>query len=106
MAHNVFISYVGEDGKVAEIVRRTLEDEGIKCWIAPRGVPIGTNYEDAIIDGIAASRVMILIISKSSNKSPHVKREIQNACLERFANANSAVARGRRSAQQGSALLP
>lgn len=82
MAHNVFISYAGEDGKVAEIIRRTLEDEGIKCWIAPRDVPIGTNYEDAIIDAIAGSRVMILIISENSNKSPHVKREIQNACLE------------------------
>lgn len=82
MAHDVFISYAGEDGKVAEVIRRTLEDEGIKCWIAPRDVPIGTNYEDAIIDAICISRVMILIISEHSNKSPHVKREIQNACLE------------------------
>jgi hypothetical protein len=82
MAHDVFISYAGEDGKVAEAVRRALEDEGIKCWIAPRDVPIGTNYEDAIIDAICVSRVMILIISEHSNKSPHVKREIQNACLE------------------------
>jgi hypothetical protein len=82
MAHDVFISYAGEDGKAADVIRRTLEDEGIKCWIAPRDVPIGTNYEDAIIDAIATSRVMILIISENSNKSPHVKREIQNACLE------------------------
>jgi TIR domain/Transglycosylase SLT domain len=82
MAHDVFISYAGEDGKVAEVIRRTLENEGIKCWIAPRDVPIGTNYEDAIIDAICVSRVMILIISQHSNKSPHVKREIQNACLE------------------------
>jgi hypothetical protein len=82
MAHDVFISYAAEDGKVAEVVRRTLEDEGIKCWIAPRDVPIGTNYEDAIIDAICISRVMILVISEHSNKSPHVKREIQNACLE------------------------
>jgi hypothetical protein len=82
MAHDVFISYAAEDGKVAEVIRRSLEDEGIKCWIAPRDVPIGTNYEDAIIDAICISRVMILIISEHSNKSPHVKREIQNACLE------------------------
>ncbi len=82
MTHDVFISYAGEDGKVAEVLRRTLEEEGIKCWIAPRDVPIGTNYEDAIIDAICVSRLMILIISEHSNKSPHVKREIQNACLE------------------------
>lgn len=82
MAHDVFISYAAEDGKVAEAVRRALEDEGVKCWIAPRDVPIGTNYEDSIIDAICVSRVMILIISQHSNKSPHVKREIQNACLE------------------------
>jgi hypothetical protein len=82
MAHDVFISYAAEDKPVAEAIRRALEEEGIKCWIAPRDVPVGTNYEDAIIDAICVSRVMILIISENSNKSPHVKREIQNACLE------------------------
>jgi hypothetical protein len=82
MAHDVFISYAGEDAEVAQAIRRALEDEGVKCWIAPRDVPIGTNYEDAIIDAICVSRVMVLVISEHSNKSQHVKREIQNACLE------------------------
>lgn len=82
MAHAVFISYAAEDKPAAEAVLRALEGEGIKCWIAPRDVPLGTNYEEAIIDAIGASRLMILILSAHSNKSPHVKREIQNACLE------------------------
>lgn len=82
MAHDVFISYAAEDKKVAEAVRGVLEENGFKCWIAPRDVPLGTNYEDAIIDAISVSRLMLLILSSHSNKSEHVKREIQNACLE------------------------
>ncbi|HYG79547.1 MAG TPA: TIR domain-containing protein, partial [Pyrinomonadaceae bacterium] len=82
MAHDVFISYAAEDKQAAEAVRLALEDAGIKCWIAPRDVPLGANYEEAIIDAICASHLMILILSAHSNKSPHVKREIQNACLE------------------------
>lgn len=82
MTHAVFISYAAEDKRAAEAVLRALEGEGIKCWIAPRDVPLGANYEEAIVDAICASRLMVLILSAHSNKSPHVKREIQNACLE------------------------
>ena len=82
MAHEVFISHAAEDKKYAEIVRKALEDAGIKCWIAPRDVPIGAKYEEAIIDAIINCPQMVLIISANSNKSPHVTREIQNACLE------------------------
>jgi hypothetical protein len=82
MAHEVFISHAAEDKRHAEVVRKALEDAGIKCWIAPRDVPLGANYEEAIIDAIIACPQMVLIISASSNKSPHVTREIQNACLE------------------------
>ncbi|MDQ3919295.1 MAG: toll/interleukin-1 receptor domain-containing protein, partial [Acidobacteriota bacterium] len=82
MAHDVFISYAAEDHGVAEEVCRALEEHGVKCWIAPRDVPYGTDYEDAIVDAISASPLLVLILSARSNASPHVKREIQNACAE------------------------
>jgi TIR domain len=82
MAHDVFISYAAEDHEVAGEVCRALEEHGVKCWIAPRDVPYGTDYEDAIVDAISASPLLVLILSARSNSSPHVKREIQNACAE------------------------
>ncbi|HKG11804.1 MAG TPA: toll/interleukin-1 receptor domain-containing protein [Pyrinomonadaceae bacterium] len=80
MAHEVFISYAAEDRQVADKVCEALERGGIKCWIAPRDVPVGADYEEAIVDAIASSRLLVLVLSSHSNASPHVKREIQNAC--------------------------
>jgi TIR domain-containing protein len=82
MAHDVFISYAVEDGQVAEKVCRALEERDIKCWMAPRDVPFGADYEEAIVDAITVSPLLVLILSTHSNASQHVKREIQNACAE------------------------
>ena len=82
MANHVFITHAVEDKKIAELVCEALESNGIQCWIAPRDVPYGMNFEEAIVDAICESSLMILILSNSSNNSPHVKREIQNACME------------------------
>src|SRR5687768_9378853 len=80
MAHYVFISYAVKDAQMADKVCRALEGEGIKCWMAPRDVPPGTQYEEVIVDAIAASPLLVLILSAHSNESPDVRREIQNAC--------------------------
>jgi hypothetical protein len=82
MAQDVFISYAVEDREAADKVCGALEGQGIKCWMAPRDVPYGADYEEAIVDAITASRLLVLILSPHSNASPHVKREIQNACAE------------------------
>ncbi|HJX91555.1 MAG TPA: TonB family protein [Pyrinomonadaceae bacterium] len=82
MTNHVFITHAVEDKKTADLVCEALESNGIQCWYAPRDVPYGMNFEDAIVDAICASSLMILILSTHSNDSPHVKREIQNACME------------------------
>jgi Flp pilus assembly protein TadD len=82
MAHDVFISYDVEDKSVADEVFKALEDGGVRCWYAPRDVPYGAEYEEAIVDAISVSKLMVLILSSHSNNSPHVKREVQNACRE------------------------
>lgn len=82
MAQDVFISYASEDKEAADKVCRALEAQGVTCWIAPRDVPYGADYEEAIMDGITTSRLLVLVLSPDSNASPHVKREIQNASVE------------------------
>jgi hypothetical protein len=82
MAHDVFISYAVEDKEVADKVRDALERGGIPCWIAPRDVPIGVSYEQAILDAIEASTFLVLLFSAHANASHHVEREIRKAFEE------------------------
>ncbi len=79
MAHDVFISYAEEDKSTANAACTTLESEGISCWIAPRNIQPGAKWEQAIVDGINASRVMLLVFSEDANRSYHVQREVGSA---------------------------
>ena len=82
MAQQVFISYAIEDKPIADAVCKALEQGGVQCWYAPRDVPYAVDYEEAIVDAISASKLMLLVLSSHSNDSKHVKREVQNASRE------------------------
>ena len=79
MAHDVFISYSSKDKTAADALCATLEAHGIPCWIAPRDISYGSDYGEAIVDGINESRVMVLVFSSHANTSPHIKREVDRA---------------------------
>ena len=79
MAHDVFVSYSQQDKAVADAVVARLEQDGTRCWIAPRDIVPGTSWGDAIVDAITASRVMILILSMDSSRSRQVIREVERA---------------------------
>lgn len=79
MAHDVFISHSNIDKAVAHAACATFEQNGIRCWIAPRDVPGGSEWAEAIIDAIETSKVMVLIFSTHSNESRQVRREIELA---------------------------
>ncbi|HUH79049.1 MAG TPA: toll/interleukin-1 receptor domain-containing protein [Methanoregula sp.] len=77
--HDVFISYAQQDKPVADAVCAKLESRNIRCWIAPRDIPPGKNFLEAIIEGIDEGKVVVVIFSSFANKSPHVMRELTNA---------------------------
>ncbi|BBL68758.1 hypothetical protein MchiMG62_19390 [Methanoculleus chikugoensis] len=77
--HDVFISYSKNDKRTAYAICDALESNKIRCWIAPRNPPVGQNYQASIIDAIDASKIMVLVFSKSSNSSPHVLTEVSRA---------------------------
>jgi hypothetical protein len=79
MAHDVFISYSHNDLSYAEAVCRGLEKRGLKCWMAPRDIPAGDNFANAIVNGLNTARAFVLIFSSSSNKSEHVAKEVNLA---------------------------
>ena len=79
MAQDVFISYSQPDRDCAFELLARLEGQGIQCWIAPRDIAPSADWAAAIMDGISAARVMILVFSASSNQSPQVRREVERA---------------------------
>ena len=80
MPYDVFISHSSKDKLTADAVCNRLESAGIRCWIAPRDIIPGEGWSAAIVRGIDASRVMVLIFSEHANMSHHVRREVAHAC--------------------------
>lgn len=79
MAHEVFISYSSEDKAIADAVTARLEQNNIRCWIAPRDILPGQPYAGSLIDAIQKAKVFVLILSLKSNQSKHVVREVSEA---------------------------
>ena len=79
MAHDVFVSYSSGDKPTADAICATLENRGVRCWIAPRDILPSMDWGAAIIDAINASRVMVLVYSARANDSPQIKRELERA---------------------------
>jgi hypothetical protein len=79
MTHDVFISYSSKDKNVADAVCAKLENEKIRCWIAPRDVPPGQSWAASIIEALNESKVFVLVFSDGSNKSKQVVREVGEA---------------------------
>jgi TIR domain len=79
MARDVFISHSAQDKKVAEPICAALEQEGIRCWVAPRDVRPGKSFPGEITRAIQQTKVMLLLFSRHSNSSEQVLREVQLA---------------------------
>ena len=79
MAHDVFISYSAKDKPVADAACAILESNGVRCWIAPRDVLAGDEYAASLVNGLSNSRLMVLVYSANSNRSPQVLREVERA---------------------------
>lgn len=74
---DVFISYSAIDKQWADEACAAIEARQFSCWVAPRDILPGSEWGAAIISGIDACRVMVLIFSSEANASPQVRREIE-----------------------------
>jgi hypothetical protein len=77
--HDVFISYSSNDKTIANAVVARLERHKIRCWIAPRDILPGTNFQVSLVNAIKTCSIMVLIFSQASNRSAHVTREVNVA---------------------------
>jgi formylglycine-generating enzyme required for sulfatase activity len=80
---DVFVSHAGSDKVTAERICELLEARGIRAWIAPRDIPPGMNYGEAIIRGIEASAACVVLLSAASNTSQFVAKEVERAVSKR-----------------------
>ena len=79
MPHDVFISYSSSDKPVADATCAGLENDGVRCWIAPRNVRPGQEYAKEIVDAVSDCRLVVLVFSSGANGSPQVRREVERA---------------------------
>ena len=77
--HAVFVSYSNDDGGIASAVCAALEAEAIRCWMAPRDVQGGRPYSGQVTQAIREARVLLLVLSKASNRSKQVLSEVERA---------------------------
>lgn len=82
----VFISYSSKDSQSANRVVRMLSEAEIAYWRAPEMIPAGSNYAREIPQAIEGCDIFVLLISKHSQESIWVEKEIDCAV-----NANKLI---------------
>jgi hypothetical protein len=82
----VFVSHSNQDHDFVEAVVKKLEQAGLSCWVSYRDIPAGeSSWAGFIVDAIAKSKVMVIIITEHSARSKQVLREITIADDENVA---------------------
>jgi hypothetical protein len=79
MGHEVFISHACKDKRIADAICKELELSGVRCWIAPRDIPVGEDWMRSVRKAIECSPLFVLVLSENANAAPHLEREIANA---------------------------
>ena len=74
--HDVFISYSSKNKNVADAIVSDFEQNGIRCWYAPRDIRPGEEWVTAITKALEVSKALVLIYTDESNNSRQVMNEI------------------------------
>ena len=74
--HDVFISYSSKNKNVADAIVSDFEQNGIRCWYAPRDIRPGEEWVTAITKALEVSKALVLIYTEDSNTSRQVMNEI------------------------------
>ena len=75
----IFISHASADIEHATEIYRRLKDRDYPVWMAVHEIKPGANYAEVILKTLDAAKAVIVLLSKDSIASDHVKREISLA---------------------------
>lgn len=79
----VFISYSSKDMEVVNRIAEELDKMEILFWKAPEMIPAGSSYAREIPKAIRECEVFLLILSRYSQESIWVEKEIDSAICQR-----------------------
>jgi len=77
--YSCFISHSTDDHEFADRLHTDLQDNGVRCWFAPRDIRGGRKLHQQIDDAIRLHDRLLLILSEHSMNSEWVKTEIAYA---------------------------
>ena len=77
-----FISYSSKNQDFADRLYTDLQSSNVRCWFAPKDIPIGARVRDAIDEGIRDRDKVLLILSEESVSSSWVEKEVETAFEE------------------------
>lgn len=80
---SVFVSYSSEDRKFVNTIVQMMKDEKIAYWKAPEMIAAGSSYAREIPRAIKECEVFLLVLSRTSQKSIWVEKEIDSAISHR-----------------------
>lgn len=76
----LFVSHhSSEDGAFAMRLASRLEHQGSQCWIAPRDIKPGANWNREIMEAVRQCSAMLVVISDAALKSDFVQAEVHRA---------------------------
>ena len=73
--YDVFLSHSSRNKTIANALCHYLEENKIRCWMAPRDILPGKEYGEVIDQAISGAKVFVLIYSSDSQNSVWVKKE-------------------------------
>lgn len=76
---HLFISHSTKDATIATEVVEFLEARGLTCWISSRDVPLGQNYQEAIVNALESASGIIFLFSEWSSQSGEIRKELSIA---------------------------
>jgi hypothetical protein len=78
----VFISHSSKDSARASDVVTQLEQNGVRCWIAPRDIAAGSSYDEEIVSALARCEALVVLVSEAALESRHVRSEVSRAASD------------------------
>lgn len=80
---SVFVSYSSEDRNFVNTIVQMMKEEKLVYWKAPEMIPAGSSYAREIPRAIRECDVFLLVLSRTSQKSIWVEKEIDSAISHR-----------------------
>ncbi|MEM8697239.1 MAG: TIR domain-containing protein [Pseudomonadota bacterium] len=74
-----FISHHSSQEQTARHLKTVLERNGVTGWMAPDDIEPGVAFDQAIIEQVERSDLIVLLFCSKSDQSRHVKRELMMA---------------------------